>query len=170
MSNKNITENRKKQVTELSLREVTRKNWRAALGLTVYPEQQRFVAGYAPIALLVLAKAYIRPGDLTWTPYAFYLAEEMIGFTALAYEPGSSENYWLGHFFIDHRYQGQGYGKLALRLFLQFLKEHHPQCETLQLTVHPENVRAQHLYKSVGFQPTGEELDQEPIYKLTFKP
>jgi len=157
-------------VTELSLHEVPHKNWRAALRPTVHPEQQRFVAGYAPIALLALAKAYIRPAGLTWTPYAFYRAEEMIGFTALAYELGSSENYWLGHFFIDHRYQGQGYGNQALRLFLQFLREHHPQCEALQLAVHPENERAQHLYKSVGFQPTGEELDEEPIYKLTFKP
>lgn len=156
-------------MTELSLREVTRANWRAALGLAVHPEQQRFVAGYAPIALLALAKAYIHPAGLIWTPYVFYRGEEMIGFTALAYEPGSSENYWLGHFFIDHRHQGQGYGKQALRQFLQFLREQHPQCEAFQLTVHPENERAQHLYKDAGFQPTGEELDGEPIYKLTFK-
>lgn len=157
-------------MAELFIRDVTRKNWRAALQLAVLPEQQRFIADYAPIAALALAKAYIRPGGLTWTPYAFYRAEEMIGFTALAYEPGSNENYWLGHFFIDHRYQGQGYGKEALLLFLQFLRDNHPQCDALQLTVHPENERAQHLYKRLGFQPTGAELDQEPIYKLNLKP
>jgi len=156
-------------MTELFIRDVTRKNWRVALQLAVHPEQQRFVAGYAPIVLLALAKAYIRPAGLTWAPYAFYRAGEMIGFTALAYEPGSRENYWLGHFFIDHRYQGQGYGKEALFLFLQFLRDNHPQCDALQLTVHPENERAQHLYKSLGFQPTSEELDQEPIYKLNLK-
>lgn len=156
-------------MTELSMQEVTRANWRAALQLAVLPEQQRFVAGYVPIALLALAKAYIRPADLTWAPYAFYRAGEIIGFTVLAYEPGSKENYWLGHFFIDHRYQGQGYGKQALRLFLQFLREQYSQCEALQLTVHPENELAQHLYQSVGFQPTGEELDQEPVYKLKLK-
>lgn len=39
----------------------------------------------------------------------------MIGFVALAYEPGSEENYWLCHYCIDHRYQGQGYGRKALQ-------------------------------------------------------
>ncbi|MBV8821305.1 MAG: N-acetyltransferase [Ktedonobacteraceae bacterium] len=155
---------------ELSLREVTRENWRTALHLAVHPEQQGFIADYVPIAAIALAKAYVRPGGLIWTPYAFYTTRDMIGFTELAYEPGSSENYWLFHFFIDHRYQGQGYGKQALRLFLQFLKQNHTQCEVLQLTVHPENDRARHLYMSIGFRPTGAEIDHELVYKLTLKP
>src|SRR5947209_15647628 len=96
---------------ELSIREVTRENWRAALRLAVHPEQQRFIADGVPIAAIALAKAYIRPGGLVWLPYAFYRATEMIGFTELAYEPESSDNYWMFHFFIDIAYQGQGYGK-----------------------------------------------------------
>jgi len=36
----------------LSLREVTRENWRATLGLAVFPEQQRFVADSVPIGKL----------------------------------------------------------------------------------------------------------------------
>jgi len=156
-------------MSELSLREVTRENWRATLRLAVYPEQQRFIADSIPIAAIALAKAYIRPGGLLWVPYAFYAATEMIGFTELAYEPGSSENYWLFHFFIDARSQGQGYGRQALRLFLQFLKEHYAPCEALQLTVHPENHRAQHLYNALGFQPTGTEVDGEPVYRFSLK-
>jgi diamine N-acetyltransferase len=156
-------------MSELLLREVTRENWRATLRLAVHPEQQRFIADSVPIAAIALAKAYIRPGGLLWVPYAFYAATDMIGFTELAYEPGSAENYWLFHFFIDYRCQGQGYGKQALRLFLQFLKEHYAQCETLQLTVHPENHRAQYLYRALGFQPTGTEVDGEPVYRLSLK-
>lgn len=157
------------QASYLSLREVTRENWRAALKLAVHPEQQRFIADHVPIAALALAKAYVRPGGLTWTPYAFYTSTDMIGFTMLAYEPESNDNYWLFHFFIDQHYQGQGYGKQALRLFLQFLQQQHPQCTTLQLTVNPENKRAQHLYLSIGFEPTGTEIDHEPVYKLILK-
>ena len=97
-------------MNELSLREVTQENWRATLGLAVFPEQQRFIADYVPIAAIALAKAYIRPGGLVWVPYAFYAATEMVGFTELAYEPGSPDNYWIFHFFIDHHYQGRGYG------------------------------------------------------------
>ena len=152
-------------MVELSIREVTRENWRAALRLAVQPEQQRFIANYAPIAAIALAKAYIRPGGLVWTPYAFYADTEMIGFTELAYEAGSKDNYWIFHFFIDHHFQGQGYGKKALELFLQIIKEHHPYCQALQLTVHPENQRAQHLYAGAGFRPTGAVQDGEPVYR-----
>ena len=49
---------------ELSLHEVTRENWHTALHLAVYPEQQRFIADYVPIAAIALAKAYVRPGGL----------------------------------------------------------------------------------------------------------
>lgn len=151
---------------EISICEVTRENWRAALRLAVHPEQQRFIADHVPIAAIALAKAYIRPGGLLWIPYAFYADTEMIGFTELAYEPGSKDNYWIFHFFIDHHYQGQGYGKKGLELFLQYIKGHHPLCQSIQLTVHPENQRAQHLYTGAGFRPTGTQMDGEPVYRL----
>src|SRR5262245_7431502 len=99
---------------DMTLREVTRDNWRAALRLEVYPEQQHFIADYAPVAAIALAKAYVRPGGLIWTPYAFYAGDEMVGFAELAYEPGGAEEYWIFHFFVDRRFQGQGYGKRAL--------------------------------------------------------
>jgi diamine N-acetyltransferase len=163
------TYRQEKEMNELSLREVTRENWRATLGLAVFPEQQRFIADFAPIAAIALAKAYIRPAGLIWVPYAFYADTEMVGFTELAYEPERVDNYWIFHFFIDRRYQGRGYGKEALRLFLQFIRDHHPQCQTLQLTVHPENEHAQHLYIGVGFQPTAATLGDEPVYRLSLK-
>lgn len=157
-------------MNELSLREVTQENWRATLGLAVFPEQQRFIADYVSIAAIALAKAYIRPGGLVWVPYAFYAATEMVGFTELAYEPGSPDNYWIFHFFIDHHYQGRGYGTQALGLFLQFIRGHHPQCQALHLTVHPENAHARHLYTRAGFRPTGAVFGGEPVYQLSLKP
>src|SRR5260370_7114796 len=96
-------------MNELSLREVTQENWRATLGLAVFPEQQRFIADYVPIAAIALAKAYIRPGGLVWVPYAFYAATEMVGFTELAYEPRTPHNYSIFPFFIYHPYQARGY-------------------------------------------------------------
>lgn len=159
----------KDQRDELTIRAVTRENWRATLRLAVHPDQQRFIADMVPIAAIALAKAYIRPRGLLWLPYAFYANTEMIGFTELAYEPGSSDNYWMFHFFIDVAYQGQGYGKQALLLFLDFLKQQYAHCRSISLTVHPENVRAQRLYTSVGFQPTGDDLEGEPIYQLVLR-
>ena len=157
-------------MSELSLQEVTRENWRAALDLAVLPEQQRFIADYVPIAAIALAKAYIRPGGLVWVPYAFYVGMEMVGFTELAYKPGSADDYWIFHFFTDYRYQGRGYGTQALHLFLQFIRDRHSECQAVQLTVHPENVHAQRLYTRAGFRPTGAEFSGEPVYRLSLKP
>jgi diamine N-acetyltransferase len=79
--------------------------------------------------------------------------------------------YWFSDrfFFIDRRYQGRGYGKEALRLLLEFIRDHHPQCQALHLTVHPENEAALRLYIGVGFQPTGAIFSDEPVYRLSFK-
>ena len=163
----------------ISVAEVTRANWRATLSLGVAPEQQRFIAEYAPIAALALAKAYIRPGGLVWTPYAFFApATEvmddaltdadgvMVGFTMLAYAPESADDYWLYHFFIDQRFQGRGYGALALDQLLALIRTRHPRCHAVQLTTHPQNQRAQRLYTRAGFRATGELLDGEPRYRL----
>lgn len=158
----------------ITIAAVTRANWRATLALGVAPDQQRFVAEYAPIAALALAKAYIRPGDLVWAPYAFFAHESaqadangvMVGFAALAYEPESIGAYWLFHFFIDERYQGRGYGRLALERLIAVTLAAHPRCRAIQLTVHPENVRAQRFYTHAGFHPTGDLVDGEPHFRL----
>ncbi|MHB8573886.1 MAG: GNAT family N-acetyltransferase [Dehalococcoidia bacterium] len=153
----------------LTIRAVTRENWRAALRLTVHPEQQRFIADSAPIAAIALAKAYVRPMGLLWLPYAFYAQTQMIGFAELAYEPGSTDNYWIFHFFIDRAYQRQGYGKKALLLFIDLVKQQHIGCTSVRLTVHPDNLTAQRLYTGAGFRPTGNTMEGEPVYQFTVK-
>lgn len=153
-------------MTTVAIREVTRQNWRAALTLAVHPEQQRFVSEHTPIAAIALAKAYVRPGGRTWLPYLFYADEQPIGMVMLAYAPGSSDRYWLYHFFIDRAYQGRGLSKPALIGFMALVRAQHPACRQFNLTVHPDNDRAQRLYTSVGFTPTGEEVDGEPVYML----
>jgi diamine N-acetyltransferase len=153
----------------ITIHEVTRENWQDALGLAVHPAQQRFIADYVPIISIALAKAYIRPGGLVWLPYAFYAETSMVGFAELAYEPGTDENYWLFHFFIDSCYQGLGYGKQALQTLIEFIKKHFSECRTIHITVHPENERAIRLYTAAGFQPTGEERWGEPVYRLSLQ-
>jgi diamine N-acetyltransferase len=175
--------NARRNVGRITIAEVTRTNWRAALILGVAPEQQRFIANSAPIAALALAKAYIRPGGLVWTPYAFFAHDHtvasktpanggeddtMVGFAMLAYEPESADEYWIFHFFIDQRFQGRGYGALALERLLALIRERHPHCQAVQLLVHPENQRAQRLYTRAGFRATGELRDGEPCYRLAW--
>ena len=136
----------------------------------MHPRQQRFVAEYFPVAAIALAQAYVRPGELVWVPYAIYADQDMVGFTELAYKPKSRDPYWIYHFFIDRAHQRKGYGKQALRALIGLVKESHPLCEHLRLSVHPDNTVAEHLYTSVGFRPTGEMLDNtERVYNLVMK-
>lgn len=153
----------------VSLREVTQENWLATLRLEVQPAQRRFVAEYTPIAAIALAKAYIRPGGAVWEPYAIYAGSTVAGFVELAYTPDSSDEYWVFHFFIDQRFQGQGYGKAALAALIALIKDQHPDCQTLQLVVHPENHHARQLYTRAGFYATGEMRWGEPVYQLALR-
>jgi diamine N-acetyltransferase len=158
----------------ISLREVTRENWRATLRLAVHPEQQRFVAGDdAPIAAIALVKAYVRAGGVSWAPYAIVAGEgegeKMVGFVALAYAPGSADEYWVFHFFIDRRYQGRGYGAAALERLIELVRREQPRARMLRLVVHPENQAAQRLYMGAGFRATGAERWGEPVYQLALR-
>lgn len=154
------------EMTAITLRPIDRQNWRAALALTVRPEQQRFVADHAPIAALVLAKAYVGAGGLTWTPYLIEANVQPIGLVALAYTPDSADDYWVYHFFIDHTRQGHGHGRQALRALIAVVVAEHPACRQINLTAHPENAPAQRLYAAAGFAPTGALHDGEPVYRL----
>jgi len=149
----------------ISLHEITAANWRTTLSLSVHPEQQRFIADYTPIAAIILAKAYVRPGGLLWMPYAIYAEQTIVGLLALAYRPDSSDDYWIYHFFIDQQHQGQGYGTAALGTLIDLVTEHHPKCRQLNLTVHPENDRAQQLYSRLGFEATDHLINEEVVYR-----
>lgn len=151
---------------EILIRAVTDANWRETLELTVRPDQQRFISEYSPIAAIALAKAYIHPGGMIWTPCAIYAGGTMVGFFTLAYESDTSDQCWLFHFFIDQRYQGRGYGRAAVQRIIAIVGREHPRRRVLRLTVHPENLAAQRLYTAAGFQPTGTECWGEPVYQL----
>jgi diamine N-acetyltransferase len=156
-------------MNRMTVHRVTRANWRDTLLLTVRPDQQRFIACYAPIATIILSKAYVGAEGMRWEPYAFVSEGEMVGLAALATEPRRADLRWLFHFFIDERFQGRGYGRAALAALISWVREHHPGCQSLLLTVHPENHVAQRLYTGMGFAPTGDERGGESVYRLALR-
>ena len=145
---------------------ITKENWKTALELEVHPEQQKFV----PSPSESLASAYIKPWDEALDPYAIMLDNKMIGLFYLSYTPNSVDNYWLGGFFIDKKYQGSGYGKLSLGKILNFILSIHPNCQQIKLTVEQENNVARTLYESIRFI-TDNKVNKydEIIYAINFK-
>jgi diamine N-acetyltransferase len=138
-------------------------NWRDALAVGVHADQLPFVAGHQPVALVVLAKAYVRPGGLEWEPLALVRDGSVVGVLALAHSDAHTE---LLHLAIDATQQGRGLGSAAVGLVLAHVAASRPGCRDVRLTVHPRNARAQRLYRSAGFRPTGEVRDDEPVWSV----
>jgi diamine N-acetyltransferase len=161
-----VDESRGPDAPLVTLRAIRSDNWRAALALTVLPEQLPFISDSpAPVAL-ALAKAFVQPGNMTVTPLGIYAGDQIIGFFALLHEPGRGDRCWIIHFLIDSRHQRRGYGSAALHAIVAMLKEQYPHCQSVNLTVNPSNHAAQHLYRRFGFVETGEEAFGEPWYRL----
>lgn len=139
-------------------------NWRASLAVQISPEQLRFVSDHQPVALVILAKAYIRPGDLDWEPVAVTCEGSVVGVLALAHAPSHTE---LLHLAVDAGSQGQRVGSEAVALVVRHVMESRPRAEELRLTVHPDNERAQRLYRGAGFLPNGQMRDGEPVWVLS---
>ena len=91
----------------VSLRPVDAGSWRDVAGLTVTPDQQRFVA--APTYYLALC-AY---GDV-WHPLAVHAADGVVGFLMWGIDDDDG-SVWLGGLLVDEAFQRRGYGRAAVR-------------------------------------------------------
>ncbi|WP_369899612.1 GNAT family N-acetyltransferase [Bacillus manliponensis] len=148
----------------IQLKVVTRENWEETLQLQVCEEQKKFV----PAVAVSLAKVYIKPdGDhVEYIPLAIYNQDKIIGFIMHAFEKNTSDMYWINGFLIDKKYQGNGYGKAALKEMVKWITDQFSRCEEIRLTVHKENVKAKRLYKNFGFVYLGYMYSDEQVYRL----
>ncbi|WP_339277629.1 GNAT family N-acetyltransferase [Paenibacillus sp. FSL W8-0426] len=145
---------------------VTKDNWEEAMNISVYENQKEFV----PSIVESLAFAYIKPWDEAFDPYTLFCEGQMVGFYYLSYTPESRDNYWIGGFQLDQRHQGKGLGKIALNEMIRFIKETHPKCELISLTVEKKNEHARRLYERAGFVSQQKENEfGEIIYQLSLK-
>lgn len=148
----------------LRLVAIDQQNWRAATAVRVSNDQLRFVAGHQPVALLLLAKAYLRLGDLDWEPLAVIDHASVVGVAALAHADSYTE---LLHLAIDTPRQVRGIGSAAVRLVLAHVAASRAGCQEVRLTVHPDNRPAQRLYRNIGFSPNGAMRENEPVWTIT---
>lgn len=131
----------------IHLEPITPDNLEEILSLQVSPEQ----AGYVSTNARSLAQAYAYRH--TAYPFAVYKDETPVGFIMLGYYEARNQ-YTLWKFMIDHHLQGQGIGREALRLGIDYLKARFDAKE-IYTGVVPENTAAANLYRSMGFSETG---------------
>ncbi|MGD6849275.1 N-acetyltransferase [Rossellomorea aquimaris] len=153
-------------MSDISIKLISADNWREALELSVHDEQLKFVASIHPPVAIALAKAYIRPGGKMVEPYGIYHQNKMVGFFNLHYTPGSRDDYWLFHFFIDKRFQRIGLGSKTLSEVIRHIKTTNPSCNRLNLTVHPENEAGRLFYLKFGFSEENSMTFDEPTFSI----
>ncbi len=138
-------------------------NWRDALRVRVSDEQLPMVADSQPVALVILAKAYVREGDRRWEPLAYLDAEgAIVAVLALTHADDTVE---VRNIAVDIDRQGTGVGTTMMRALLDRCRSQ--GCRSVELTFHPSNEAAARLYRRVGFSPTGETRNGEPVWCFT---
>ena len=82
-----------------------------------------------------------------------------MGFIMLDWRP---EKKWveIWRLMIDHRHQGKGYGRRAMELALEKIRQA-GVFDRVQLYYVPRNEKARALYRNLGFGETGNILDGE---------
>ncbi|MFX0081109.1 MAG: GNAT family N-acetyltransferase [Candidatus Hodarchaeota archaeon] len=146
-----------KDIKAISLRRITRRNYRKIIGLKVKPEQKTLISSNA----VSMADAYFYRE--AWMR-AIYLGDIPIGFVMLG------DNYlkykfikhfkpylYIWRFMIADEYQRKGYGKKAMQRIIEYVKSKYNAKELIAYTL-PKNKNALEFYKKLGFKPTGRKL------------
>ena len=144
---------------------VTKENWLAAMELELGPEQQDFV----PSVSCSIAKAFIRPDDKVYEPYAVCAGDALVGFYMISRTPGDETKRYFTNFLIGREHQGRGYGRAALVACVETIKRELPACEEVYLAVHPRNEAATRLYESLGFYKFGFVIDGEDGMRVSLR-
>lgn len=142
---------------EITLRRITRRNYREITSLRVKPNQRYLITSNA----VSMADAYFYKE--AWMR-AIYCGEIAIGFIMLG---DNSLKYkfikhfkhylYIWRFMIADKYQNQGLGKKAMGLVFQYVKSKYNAKELIIYTL-PQNKDALEFYKKLGFRPTGKKL------------
>jgi diamine N-acetyltransferase len=144
--------------TAVVLREVGKDNWRQVTRLELDEAQKSFVA---PNWYSIIEASFSN-GELH--SRAIYDVNEVVGYTMFGVEP-EKDRHWIVRLMIAKPHQGKGYGRAAMRLIIDELKQLYQPTE-IYISFEPDNTVARTLYESMGFQDTGEVESGELVFKL----
>ncbi|OPJ57646.1 GNAT family N-acetyltransferase [Clostridium oryzae] len=143
------------------LKEVDAQNWYDCVELKVAKHQREFVATNA----FSLAQSKYESGCF---PMCIYNDETMVGFVMFVIDnenESGQEEFWICRFMIDENFQGKGYGKASMAKIIEYIKSNFNH-KKVYLSEVSENRRAKNLYRSFGFEFTGEIREEEEVMVL----
>lgn len=141
---------------QVTLKEITRDNWRAATRLKLGEGQDKFVAPNWYSILEAMFDGF--------NSRAIYADEEMVGYTMFGLDDETGSQ-WIARLMIAKDHQGKGYGRAAMQQLIQYFRDL-PNCTEVFISFEPENHPAQKLYSSLGFEDTGRLEYGELVYRL----
>lgn len=140
----------------VTLKCITEDNFLDAFHLKLRKDQEEFVSH--PIRSLAQAFVYRNQCQ----PFGIYQDEEMVGYVMVIYDYDVPE-YDIWHMMIDEARQGRGYGKEALKRVLEYIgTKPFGESNRVVLTCNQQNIPGLRLYRSLGFQETGN-VDEDEI-------
>ncbi|MDY6782582.1 MAG: GNAT family N-acetyltransferase [Cyanobacteriota bacterium] len=143
----------------IELQEITRENWVGCIHLSLYPEQEKYVASNVDS----IAESKFYPNHQL---RAIYLKDKMIGFLAFCVEddPSTPDLYWIFRFMVDKKFQGRGYGTKALQLAIEEIKS--LGAKRIQTMHKPNNKIAAKLYQKLCFSYIGSLDDGDLLMEM----
>ncbi len=99
----------------------------------------------------------VKENEKVARPFAICSDGKIVGFTMFAFDEDyedPDDRYWLWRFMIDKKSQGKGYGTEALKVIIQYFKDHGAN-----------NIRLS-MYRKAGFHDTGEMNDEEIVLQM----
>jgi diamine N-acetyltransferase len=132
---------------------------------TLPPEQRKAVADNA----VSIAQAHF--SENAWMR-AIYADEELVGFILLHIGSDWADGIdrtgvFLWRFMIAATHQGKGYGKAAMQLLIDHLRE--LGIPALYTSYHLGEGSPEEFYRGLGFEPTGDFYGDEPEVKLVIE-
>ena len=148
----------------VTLRAITYENLHAVLDLSVADHQRKT---YPQTNAHSIAEAhYPADDDAVWLK-AIYAGETPVGLILTSKAEDRGE-YFLWRLMIDQRFQGHGYGRSAVQLLIERIRQ--TDNPKVLITSHLQaNSQAGYFYEQLGFEYTGEKIGPHDLeLQLTF--
>lgn len=139
------------------LKKVTRENWYDCSSLEVFKEQEDIVApNWNSIISGFLWE--------NWNTKCIYDDDKIVGFMMYGVDE-ETKKLVLVRYMIDKQYQRKGLGKKALYKLFDLIKIEYGNVK-FYVSVSYENIPAQKLYESVGFEKSVERMWDEDLMEI----